>query len=61
MAGFAEDLRPWPELVHIATDGETYGHHHRFGEMGLASALTYIESNQFPLLWSPVIFRLASS
>ena len=61
MAGFAEDLRPRPELVHIATDGETYGHHHRFGEMGLASALTYIESNQFPLLWSPVIFRLASS
>jgi hypothetical protein len=46
MAGFAEDLRPWPELVHIATDGETYGHHHRFGEMALASALAYIESNQ---------------
>jgi alpha-amylase/alpha-mannosidase (GH57 family) len=46
MAGFAEDLRPWPELVHIATDGETYGHHHRFGEMGLASALDYIESHK---------------
>jgi hypothetical protein len=45
MAGFAEDLRPWPELVHIATDGETYGHHHRLGEMALASALAYIESN----------------
>ena len=50
MAGFAEDLRPWPELVHIATDGETYGHHHRFGEMALASALAYIESNQFAQL-----------
>jgi alpha-amylase/alpha-mannosidase (GH57 family) len=46
MAGFAEDLRPWPELVHIASDGETYGHHHRFGEMGLASALDYIESHK---------------
>lgn len=50
MAGFAEELRPWPELVHIATDGETYGHHHRFGEMALASALHYIESNQLAQL-----------
>ena len=50
MAGFAEDVRPWPELVHIATDGETYGHHHRFGEMALASALDYIESNEFAQL-----------
>lgn len=28
-----------PELVHLATDGESYGHHHRFGDMALASAL----------------------
>jgi len=44
LGAFSEDTRPWPELVHIATDGETYGHHHRYGEMALAYALNYIES-----------------
>ena len=41
---FSEE-RTWPQLVHIATDGETYGHHHRFGDMALAFALHYIEAN----------------
>ena len=41
--GFDES-RQWPQLVHIATDGETYGHHHRRGEMALSYALQYIES-----------------
>ena len=40
-----DDRRTWPQLVHIATDGETYGHHHRFGDMALAYALQHIEDN----------------
>ncbi len=31
------------QLVHIATDGESYGHHHRHGDMALAYALQSIE------------------
>jgi hypothetical protein len=32
-----------PTLCHIATDGETYGHHHRYGDMALAWALQQVE------------------
>ncbi len=33
-----------PTLCHIATDGETYGHHHRYGDMALAWALSQVEA-----------------
>jgi alpha-amylase/alpha-mannosidase (GH57 family) len=37
------DQREGPQLAHIATDGETYGHHHAFADMALAYALDHIE------------------
>lgn len=42
LQGFSES-RVDNQLVHLATDGESYGHHHGFGEMGLAFALEQIE------------------
>jgi alpha-amylase/alpha-mannosidase (GH57 family) len=45
VSGFSDE-RTWPQLVNIATDGETYGHHHRHGDMALAYAMHYIQSNK---------------
>ncbi|MEJ2660434.1 MAG: DUF3536 domain-containing protein [Desulfobacteraceae bacterium] len=44
MGGFRSDRRS-AQLVHIATDGETYGHHQPYGDMALAYALNTIETN----------------
>jgi alpha-amylase/alpha-mannosidase (GH57 family) len=49
-AAFADTGRDWPQIVHIATDGETYGHHHKHGDMALAYALRHIETNQIAKL-----------
>ncbi|HYK38046.1 DUF3536 domain-containing protein [Alloacidobacterium sp.] len=43
MGGFCEDETP--QIVHIATDGESYGHHHKHGEMALSYALKLIEKS----------------
>jgi hypothetical protein len=44
MSGF-DDKRTHHQIVNIATDGETYGHHKHHGDMALAYCLHRIESN----------------
>jgi len=39
-------LAPAPHLRSLATDGETYGHHHRFGEMALAKVLSILQGRR---------------
>jgi alpha-amylase/alpha-mannosidase (GH57 family) len=46
LLGAFSDIQDRPQLVHIATDGETYGHHHRHGDMALAYCLYHVESNE---------------
>jgi alpha-amylase/alpha-mannosidase (GH57 family) len=50
LLGAFSDHEDTGQLVHIATDGETYGHHHRNGEMALSYALDYIEANELARL-----------
>jgi alpha-amylase/alpha-mannosidase (GH57 family) len=69
--GFLDNNQP--QLVHIATDGESYGHHHRHGEMALAYALRLMEQDknarlanygsflaQFPPQWEAQIYDNSS-
>ncbi len=49
MGAFSEDFSR-PQLVHIASDGETYGHHQQHGDMALAYALKRIESDDMTRL-----------
>ncbi len=46
LLGAFGDSRLRHPLVHIATDGESYGHHHAHGEMALSYAIHHIESNR---------------
>ena len=65
--GFLDNANP--QIVHIATDGESYGHHHKHGEMALAHALRILEQDkntrlvnygaflaQFPPQWEAEIY-----
>jgi len=44
-AGFKAD-GVQPQLMHVATDGESYGHHHKHGEMALAYAVRLLEQDK---------------
>ncbi len=43
-SGFKDSAQP--QLMHVATDGESYGHHHKYGEMALAYALRLLEQDK---------------
>jgi alpha-amylase/alpha-mannosidase (GH57 family) len=43
-SGFKDSTEP--QLMHVATDGESYGHHHRHGEMALAYGLRLLEEDK---------------
>ena len=74
LTGFRDDKEEGePQLSHVATDGESYGHHHKHGEMALSYAMHWIEDNnlatltnygeylaKFPLAWEAEIVEESS-
>jgi alpha-amylase/alpha-mannosidase (GH57 family) len=50
LVGAFSDNRDRPQLVHMATDGETFGHHHHHGDMALAYALDIIATQNLASL-----------
>ncbi len=49
ISGFWNE-RIWDQILSVATDGESYGHHHKFGEMALACALSHIRNYNIELI-----------
>ncbi len=45
LTGAFDEKRDHDQLVNVATDGESYGHHFQYGDMALAFALSSIEQN----------------
>jgi alpha-amylase/alpha-mannosidase (GH57 family) len=56
LRGGFSDGRDRSELVHCATDGESYGHHKTFGDMALAAAIEQIERDGFATLTNYAAF-----
>jgi alpha-amylase/alpha-mannosidase (GH57 family) len=50
LASFRPGAPDRPQLSHVATDGESYGHHHKHGEMALSFAMHWIEDNNLARL-----------
>jgi alpha-amylase/alpha-mannosidase (GH57 family) len=45
MGGFRSETGE-AQIVHVATDGESYGHHHKYGEMALAWMLHWVQDEE---------------